>query len=135
MEPLPKTPIRLPLSVLHSALCTLHWNDSALSSLELPVHKLHHFWRARGELGIVGGYDQSSLLFSAQSTEQFDDFFARVRIQVPSRFIGQNQIGLVDQSSGNGDTLLFAARKLVGLVFQPLLQAHPGQQVMAARLG
>ncbi len=72
----------------------------------------------RRHLGIMRGNDQRGLLFGVQVFKQFDDFTARVRIQVAGRFVGQDQFRFVDEGAGDGDALLFAAGKFKRLVFQ-----------------
>ena len=71
----------------------------------------------RGDLGVVRGDDQRHLFFGAKILEQLNDFAAGVGIEVAGGLIGQQQFRLVDEGAGDGDALLFAAGKLVGLVF------------------
>ena len=45
-----------------------------------------------------------------QVRQQLHDFFAGSRVQIPGRLISQNDVGIIDQSPGDGNALLLAAR-------------------------
>ena len=51
---------------------------------------------------------------AVQLLENHHDFVTRARIQVSGGFIGQDDDRVVYECAGDGDSLLLAARKLVG---------------------
>jgi hypothetical protein len=59
--------------------------------------------------GIVGDQDDGDAVLLIQLLEHFEDVLARSGIEVSCRLIGKNQGRLVDESPGNGHTLLLAA--------------------------
>ena len=56
--------------------------------------------------------------------QQFHDLHAGFRVQRAGGFIGQQNIRIVDQGTGNGHTLHLAAGHLVGLFVELIAQAH-----------
>ena len=50
--------------------------------------------------------------------EKAQNLVARTRVEVAGRFVGKEYCGATDERTGYGDALLFAALKLVGIVFK-----------------
>ena len=50
----------------------------------------------------------------ANVVQELDNLAARLRVEVPRRFVGQDEGGIVQQGPCDADALLFATRKLVG---------------------
>ncbi len=48
----------------------------------------------------------------AELAEELEDHLAGVRVEVAGRFVGEDDLGIVDQRAGDGDALLLAAGKL-----------------------
>ena len=71
---------------------------------------------------IVGGH-QDATSIPSQLMQKLEDAFSCFRIQVARRFIGQDELGGIQQGTGDGEALPFAAaqfvRTLVPLVFKP----------------
>src|ERR1039458_3043269 len=86
------------------------------SRLNLPIHQFYYFGGAGGDPRIVRGHDKRGLVLIAQGAEEFDDLLAGMGVQVARRLVRQDQVRLVDERAGNGDALLLAAGKVVGVV-------------------
>ena len=88
--------------------------------LDDPVgHVEHH--------RIVRGHDRGHGLAPDDRAEQEHDRVARLRVELPGRLVGQEQLGMVGERPGDGDPLLLAARQLVRAVTHPVAQARPGR--------
>ncbi len=65
--------------------------------------------RQSGHDGIMRDHhDGASLLMKFAQQPQHDFFI--LRVEIAGRFVGQNNLGIVDQSARDTDTLLLAAR-------------------------
>ena len=62
-----------------------------------------------GEGGIVSYDDQSGVLLFDQLKQQFHDRLGVFRVEIARGFIGEEDIGLIDDGAGDGNALLFAA--------------------------
>src|SRR5438128_12594499 len=67
--------------------------------------------RHGGDFRIVR-HERDGPSFLAELAEQLQDDFARVRVEVASGFVGENQSRLVDQRARDGGALLLASGKL-----------------------
>src|SRR6185295_17176859 len=47
-------------------------------------------------------------------------------------FVGENEVGRVDEGAGDGEALLFAPGEFVGPVFEPVAQADAAEQFAGA---
>ena len=62
----------------------------------------------------MGDDDKRHLLFAVQFGEQLRELIGGGAIEGASRFIGQQELGLVDERANDGHTLAFTARELTG---------------------
>ena len=67
-------------------------------------------------------------MFAVEFDEQFEDVRAVFRIEVPGRFVGQQNGRGVREGSRDGYALLFAARKLRRVMMPTLAQADLFEQ-------
>ena len=59
----------------------------------------------------MGCDDEGGLVFLLEGAEQVDDFIPVLGIEVAGWFISQDQFWSIDQSAGQGDSLLFSSGK------------------------
>ena len=62
--------------------------------------------------------------FLIQLVKDIHDLLPGMGVKIACWLIGQNQGGIVYNSTGNSNTLTLTARQLIGLVFGPMLQSH-----------
>src|SRR5688572_9316963 len=74
-----------------------------------------------GDFRIVRDQRNGAALL-AQLAEQFENDFAGMRIQVPRRFVGKNNFGIIHQRAGDSRPLLLSAGELHGPVPCAVLQ-------------
>lgn len=63
-----------------------------------------------GDKGVVGG-NHHCFAFTVQFGEDLQEFCGKEAVQMSSGLIGNNDLRLVDQGSGNCDSLLFSPDK------------------------
>jgi hypothetical protein len=78
-----------------------------------------------GDLLVVGDQEQGLAGLRVKPAEKLEQFPAGTGIEVPGRFIGQNQPRIIGQGPGYRHPLLFTPGKLGGVMFHPL--DHPDQ--------
>ena len=64
-----------------------------------------------GDVGVVGDHE-NGVAGAVKFAEQSDNDFFVGFVEVAGGLVGQDEFGLIDESAGNGDALLFAAGKL-----------------------
>lgn len=77
-----------------------------------------------GEFDVVGDQDQRGAALFPQAEQQLDYLMPGALIQISRGFIGEKHPGLRGEGAGDGDTLLFAARELVGIMLKAGAQTH-----------
>ncbi len=82
-----------------------------------------------GEVLIVGHDDEGDAVLAGQIEQDLHDFRAVDGIQISRRLVGEEDFRLVDDGAGDGDPLLFAARKLGGQVVHAITQADALQSL------
>ena len=87
-----------------------------------PVPDINPLPGVAGDVRLVSDHDQGDLFLLIELREDVHDLRARLGVQVSGRLVRQDQGGIVQQRPGDGDPLLLAAGKLVGLVVRPALQ-------------
>lgn len=100
--------------------------ELALASL------LHHFAVGEaddtvgslGDLLAVGDDDEGLAHLVAESEQDIEDGVAGFLIEVAGRFVGEDEVGLVHEGAGDGDTLAFAAGEFGGAVPQAVAEAE-----------
>ena len=65
--------------------------------------------------------------FVIQFLEKIHYLFAGGAVQSAGRFIGKKNFRMVDDSTGNGNTLLLSAGKLCGTEMETIAEAYPFQ--------
>src|SRR5712691_4718353 len=84
---------------------------------------------------IVGNYNEGQPIVAVQASQQLDNLRRILGIQIPSRLVAPYYRRPVNQSTGNGDALLFATAKLHGLVKPPLLKPNHLQSTQGFSVG
>ncbi len=92
-----------------------------------PVFERHWPVGKATDAGIVRDDDQRVPL-GMQPPENIQHNFLVGRVKVAGRLISQNNLGLVDERTGNAHPLLLAAGELRGQMIEPLAQPHPVQR-------
>ena len=64
----------------------------------------------------MGYHDDGLVVLAGHGLDEVHDFYGRVRIKVAGRLVGEDDIGLRDESSRDSHTLLLSAGHLLGLV-------------------
>jgi hypothetical protein len=92
-----------------------------------------------GGLGVVSHQQNRLRQGSPNCQQKMQDLVGRFLVQVTGRLIGNDQVRVADESSGNADALLFAARELAGPVIdtvgEPDQIEHIENLLAAAMLG
>src|SRR6202142_1752392 len=98
------------------------WIDQlALVDMQLPR-------RIAGSFRIVRYHDHGLLVLSVQQLQQTQDVLGGMPIEVPSRFIADQQRRISNQRPRNGDTLLLTAGKLAWQVLASIGQTNQFQR-------
>jgi hypothetical protein len=95
--------------------------SAACASLDADDLAVAHVEDAVGDLsgvGIVGDHEDGLVELAAGVMEHLKDGVGVLGIEVAGGFIGKDDGGTGDESAGDGDALLLAARELVGAVLK-----------------
>src|SRR5687768_5833098 len=95
---------------------------------DLAVANLDAAGCDRGNFGIVR-YQDDRAPFRAELAEQFEDVFARVRVEIAGRFVGENDFRMVDERPGYRYALLLAAGNLHRPMFAAVIEPDQLQRV------
>jgi hypothetical protein len=76
-----------------------------------PLGHLHPASRSRGDCRIVGDEDDGSSA-TGEVSEEIEDVFRAVRIEVSGRFVREQKVRAKEQGAGYRDALLLSARQL-----------------------
>ena len=74
-----------------------------------------------GQLGVVRDHNDEAV--AGHVAQQVHDLHAGCGVEGTGRFVGQQNLGVVDEGARDGDTLHLAARHLRGLLVDVVLQA------------
>ena len=77
----------------------------------------------------MGDQYQGVALGSDQPVQQIQHLLTGRSIKIPGRFIRQYQSRLMNQRPDNGDPLLFATRKSIGITCSPISKPDLFQQL------
>ena len=97
-------------------------DDAAPLHLHDPVCLVH-------DPAVVGDDQARAPLLPCQLAQELNDGLARPLIQGGGRLIGQDQLGLVDERTSDGDPLPLPAGELLGLVANAFAQPEPAEQL------
>jgi hypothetical protein len=100
---------------------------------DAAVAQLHDTFGARGDCGIVCNNDDR-LTLGVQLFEDTKHLLPASGIERASRLIGQDDVGAIDQGTGDADALLLTAGQLSRLVIETVGHAETGQQRNSAAL-
>src|SRR5881296_612060 len=85
-----------------------------------------------GDVGLVRHQDDRQVLTLVQLLEDLHDVDARPAVEVPGRFVRQQQRRAVDERTGDGHALLLTARELRRDVVAPVPEAHARERFLRA---
>ena len=85
-----------------------------------------------GEFGVVRDHDDQP--FARDLLDEIHDLHAGIRIERAGRFVGEQDLGIVDQGARDGDALHLPARKLVGLFIDMFFEPHAHERLPRAFL-
>ena len=94
-----------------------------MAGLKFARPELEGFGHAAGEVGVVGDDDEGDALVAVEVEKEVGDGVGGGGVERAGRFVGEDQLGPVDQCSGDGGAELLAAGKLPGEVVEPLAEA------------
>ena len=99
--------------------------DLAVNLAQNPILENEGSVRETRKLPLVGHRHESHSLLAAQFGNEFVESLTRRIVEIARWLIGENDLGLICQRPGHGNSLLFAARQLTRLVMQSILQPNP----------
>ena len=85
-------------------------------------------------LHIVRTQDNGSIVLAAYLIEKGKDEFTVISIEVACRFIGQDDLGVVEDGTGYADALLLASRQFEDELVYLVLQLHHLKHLLDALL-
>jgi hypothetical protein len=94
--------------------------DDPIDEFDRSISKLreHRIVRDRDDRDVVLGLDPF----------EFGEYrSAGLLVEISSRFVCEDDVGLVNQRAGDRDALSLTARELGWPVFQPVSQSEPGE--------
>jgi acyl-CoA thioesterase-1 len=86
---------------------------------------------AAGHFHTMGYHDQGHAVLLVQLAEKVEDLLGGLAVEVTGGFVGQEQIGLIGQRSGDSHPLPLAYRKLVGQMIGPVSQANDLEEFLS----
>ncbi len=81
---------------------------------------------------VVGDHDAYTVLFVDELGEGFDDLEGKGGIETGSRFVGEDEFGIVNEGAGDGYALALAAGKLGGQVLESIAEAQTLEKLLGA---
>jgi hypothetical protein len=103
--------------------------------LEASFVQADHSVHFRGEALVVRG-DEGGTAFAADQVQEFaEDRVRGVLVEIASGLVGEEDGGLVDDGSGDGDALLLSAGQLRWTVVEPVGKAERAKQLLRTVAG
>lgn len=99
---------------------------------ELSVAQFQHAAHAFRQLGRVGDDDEGGALLAVEVEEQGSERVGGGAVERASGFVGEEELGLVDERTDDGAPLALAAGELAGAVVYPLAEADAGEELLGA---
>lgn len=90
---------------------------------DLAVDEVKVAFGAGGDAVVVGDEDHCDLCFLAEFFEEVEDFGAGFAVKVSRGFVGEEDLGLGDESASEGDPLLLSTREFIGAVLESIAEA------------
>ena len=84
--------------------------------------------------GVVADHERRASLLAGQLGDQVEHLARRCRIELPRRLVGDQQVWAARERSAERDALLLAAGELTRMRVAAAGQAHPGEQLVRARV-
>ena len=97
------------------------FNRNFLSApIDMAVFESHDTIGQSGYLTVMGRHDQCCLLFPVKIQQQIEYRPTALGIQITGRFIGEDNLGMVDDRPTDGHPLHFSTGELVGKIERPV---------------
>ena len=93
----------------------LGWSD-------LTVFHVHDPVGLSGKLFIVGDDHEGNATLTVHAAEKVEEGFTRVGVEIPGRFIGEDEVWSFQQRPGNRHTLLLATGEFTRFMRQTMLE-------------
>src|SRR5262245_31252653 len=97
-------------------------------SQQNPLVEVPDFGREARRVRVVRDHDDGFVVIAVEFFEQRQRLLRRSRVQVAGRLVGQNKIGVGDDSAGDGDALLLTAGELARQMAQAVTQPDQVQR-------
>ncbi len=78
--------------------------------------------------GLMGHHEDEDPTRLDDALEHLPETFARVRVEIAGRLVGEEDSRLEEEGAGDGNALLFAARERLGAVMGPLGEPERGEK-------
>ena len=96
---------------------------------DVAVEEMDDAVRVGRHIGLVGDHGDGDAGVAVERGEQFHDVAAGRRVEVAGRLVGEDDLRAGDDGPRDGDTLLLAAGKLVGIVAGAVGKADLGERL------
>ncbi len=81
---------------------------------------------------VVGDHEDGRLALVGEFANEFDDLLAHLFIEGGCGLVSEEDIGVADESAGDGDALFLSAGELTGIMVDTLTQADEFEDVLAS---
>ena len=88
------------------------------------VEEAHRAGGLTGLRLVVRYHDDGASVFLVQLVEEFHHFGPHLRVEVTGRFVGQDDVGIAHDGTGDGYTLALTAGELCRHVLHAVAEAH-----------
>ena len=99
-----------------------------------PVSEIDGPHSPGGNVPLVRDNEHRDAAISAKAREHFHHLLAGRRVEVARRLVRQQELRVVDEGVGDGDTLLLPARKLIWMMIFTVAQSNVGNRATLARV-
>ena len=72
----------------------------------------------------MGHHDDGATILTVQFVEQFHNLGTHLRVEVTSGLVGQQNLWVANDGTGDGHTLALSARELCGTVLHAMAETH-----------
>ena len=98
----------------------------------MPIFHEIGFMTKPGDLVVMGDHNRGKTSFFMEFLDELQDHDSGLPIQIASGFIRQQELGLVYQSPGNGNSLLLPSGELSRSQSRFVLQSYFAQKVVGS---
>ena len=81
-----------------------------------------------GDGEVVGDHDESGAVALLDLGEDFENLCGVDAVEVAGGLVGEENLGLVDEGAGDGNTLTLTGGELCGVLVEAMLEAELGEE-------